>query len=63
MPDLPTWAYTFIAVGLTATWIVLNLLDPLLNGYTVDPGMHIVMGSLVGVAWGGRALKGRDNDG
>lgn len=56
MPILPPWVYTFLAVAVTSVWVFLNVLDPLLPGYHVSGGLHIVMGALVGGAWGGRVV-------
>lgn len=60
MSALPAWVFTFIAVSITVVWVVLNVLDPLLSDYKVDPQLHIVMGALVGAAWGARVVSSKD---
>lgn len=45
---LPAWAWTFIAVSVTITWVILNAIDAASQSYAVDPGLHIVMGSVAG---------------
>lgn len=62
MPRLPAWAWTSIAVSVTATWIVLNLIDAFSQSYSVDPGMHVVMGAVAGASGMGGFLQGKRRD-
>ncbi len=54
---LPTWAWLFIAVGVTSTWILLNIVDAFSATYTLDAGAHIVMGAVVGATGGVAAIN------
>lgn len=62
MTSLPPWILSFVAVAVTGVWVVANLVDPLLPGYTVHPELHIVMGIVAGAATGGRIVSGRHED-
>lgn len=55
---LPAWVYTFIAVGVTVVWLAANIVA-LLQGTRVDGQLHVLMGAVVGAAFGGHALARR----
>lgn len=46
--ELPRRVATAIAITVTIVWAVLNLLDPLLDNYQVDPQLDVVMGAMLG---------------
>ena len=55
---LPSWVYTFIAVGVTSVWLLANLID-LARGVAVDAQLHFLMGAVVGATVGVQALDRR----
>lgn len=50
---LPGWLWIGIAIAVTATWVVLNVIDALSTDYQVSELVHGVMGAVAG--WGGVA--------
>lgn len=57
MPTLPAWAWTWICLSVTATWILLNVIDAFSTTYAVDAQLHIVMGLVAGGAGASGYLK------
>ena len=55
---MPAWVYTFIAVSVTVTWLLANLVAVVHNGH-VDTEIHLIMGSVVGATFGLNSLAQR----
>lgn len=55
---LPTWVYTFVAVGVTGVWLLANIVA-VINGNSVDSQLHILMGAVVGGTIGVQAIERR----
>jgi hypothetical protein len=55
---LPTWVYTFVAVGVTMVWLVANIVA-VIRGDQVDAQLHVLMGAVVGGTIGVQALERR----
>ena len=56
MQVLPSWAWVVITLGITATWVMLNVADVLSANYAISDAAHVVMGSVVGATGGVAAV-------
>lgn len=57
MPSLPAWAWTWICLSVTGTWVLLNLIDAFSVNYEVSASLHTVMGLVAGGAGASGILK------
>lgn len=60
MIQFPPKVYVFIAVSVVVVWAALNITDALNAHYAVPDEINLIMGALVGAAFGGQVIARRN---
>lgn len=50
-------AVSAIAIAITSTWVFLQILDPILAGYSTPAAVHGIMGLVAGALFGERSVR------